>query len=296
MRVLGGYKNGNYRCVLFSDGTKVRHNNLDFFEPDRPESMDITISTYCEMGCEFCYAGCSKNGKHADIMSHSFIDNLEPYTELALNGNEPLHPDLIPFLYKCKGLNLIPSLTVNQYTFMKNIGLLKRLSDDNLIYGLGISLKEPTDEFVDAVKEFPNAVIHVINGIVTVEQMKKLAHNNLKILILGYKTLCRGEQLYEHEGNRIDALKQEFYDTLPVVINEEWFEVVSFDNLAIKQLDPKRLMSKKEWDEFYMGDDGSFTMYVDLVKQEYAKSSTSTDCWPLENNIKTMFDKVREVS
>ena len=36
-------------------------------------------------------------------------------------------------------------------------------------------------------------------------------------------------------------------------------------------------LTPKQWDEFYMGDDGKFTMYVDAVKQEYARSSTSLD-------------------
>ena len=52
-------------------------------------------------------------------------------------------------------------------------------------------------------------------------------------------------------------------------------------------------MSKEQWDEFYMGDDGSATMYVDMVNKEFARSSTSTERYPLEDNIKTMFEKIR---
>ena len=42
-----------------------------------------------------------------------------------------------------------------------------------------------------------------------------------------------------------------------------------------------------------MGDDGQYTMYVDMVNREFAKSSTSTERWPLMDDIKPMFDKVR---
>ena len=85
------------------------------------------------------------------------------------------------------------------------------------------------------------------------------------------------------------------YNSLQKIVNESWFDVVSFDNLAIKQLDVKRLLTKEEWNEFYMGDDGGFTMYVDMVNREFAKSSTSTERWTITNDIKEMFDKVREV-
>lgn len=288
------YKNGNYEVDIdLKTGTKIRHNDLDCLIPDRPESMDITISTYCENDCPMCYSGCSKNGKHADILSPSFIDNLEPYTELALNGNEPLHPDLVPFLHKCRELKLIPSLTVNQNTFMKNIELLKKLSDDKLIYGLGVSLNNPTDEFIEAVSKFPRAVVHVISGVVTMDKLQYMAHKGLKILILGYKDIRRGNEFYKRQSVQIEQLKSAFYEALPEIVEEEWFEVISFDNLAIEQLNPKRLMSDEEWARFYLGDDGSHSMYIDMVEKKFAKSSISNDRYDLEDDIKTMFDKVR---
>lgn len=288
------YKNGNYFVdINLNDGTKIRYNDSDSFRPERPESMDITISTYCEMGCEFCYAGCSKNGKHADIMSHSFIDNLEPYTELALNGNEPLHPDLVPFLYKCRELKLIPSLTVNQHTFMKNIGLLKKLSNDRLIYGVGVSLSNPTDEFIEAVSKFPNAVIHTVCGIVSMNNFRAMSGRGLKILLLGYKDSGRGIDYHNCHDTEIERNKIELYNALPNMIDNEWYNVISFDNLALEQLDVERLMSEDEWARFYLGDDGSHSMYIDMVEKKFAKSSISNELYNLEDDIKTMFDNVR---
>ena len=54
MKLLGRYKNGNYTVSIYSDGTKIRENNLDTFEPDTIESMDIKITDRCDKGCEFC--------------------------------------------------------------------------------------------------------------------------------------------------------------------------------------------------------------------------------------------------
>lgn len=56
-------------------------------------------------------------------------------------------------------------MTVNQIHFEKKQGLIKKLVDEKLIYGLGISLVTPTEKFIKLVKQYPNAVIHVINGV-----------------------------------------------------------------------------------------------------------------------------------
>ena len=289
------YQNGNYSVVIdLKTGTKVRENDLDFFRADFPESMDIKITNRCDMGCPMCHENSTKDGLHGDIMSEGFIDKLHPYTELAIGGGNPLeHPDLVPFLEKCKKLELIPSMTVNQFHFMNNQNFLKSLVDQHLIYGLGISLSHITEEFIEAVREFPNAVIHVINGIVHPTQLESIANNGFKILILGYKEFRRGEVMYRHQSMVIEQLKQMLYDRLPEIIKDGWFEVVSFDNLAIKQLDAQRLMLTEDWNQFYMGDDGSATMYVDMVNREFAKSSTSTERYPLEDDIVTMFEKIR---
>lgn len=289
------YQNGNYTVTLDTkSGTKIRENNLAFFRADFPESMDIKICDRCDMGCQMCHENSTRDGKLGDIISESFIDKLHPYTELALGGGNPLeHPDLVPFLEKCKKLQLIPSMTVNQLHFMKNLDLIKELVDNGLIYGIGISLVSTTNDFIVVAKQFPNAVIHVINGIVTPFQLETLAHKNLKLLILGYKEFRRGVQMYQAQGKIINRMKSQLYDTLPQIINENWFDIVSFDNLAIKQLDVKRLMPGEQWNEFYMGDDGSATMYVDMVKKEFAKTSTSIERYPIEDNIKTMFEKIR---
>ena len=296
------YRNGNYLVMLDPDsGTKIRYNSGDKFVPEFPESMDICISKKCKVGCKFCHEQCTPNGKHADLMNLKFIDNLHPYTELALNGNDPLHPDLVPFLEKCKELKLVPSLTVNHYTFNKNIEFLKFLCDKKLIYGLGVSIdgiyddsKENVDNMISQFKMFPNLVLHVINGIISVEDLELLKGNDLKVLILGYKQFGRGVDFFGHNGLGVLCGQNDLYNKLPEIVDDEWFEVVSFDNLAIEQLDPKRLMSDEEWKKFYMGEDGNFTFYIDAVNKQFAKCSTSTKRYDLMDDVKTMFNVIRD--
>lgn len=288
------YHNGNYIVMLDLDnGTKIRYNNEDELVPEFPESMDVLISKRCNMACPMCHEKCTANGEEADIMSPSFIDKLHPYTELALNGNSPLHPDLVPFLEKCKTLRLVPSLTVNQKTFMDNIDMLYDLCHDRLIYGLGISLNDTNDEFIKEVKKFPNAVIHIINGIVTMKQLETMANNDIKILILGYKKFGRGVDFYGYHGLEILCNQNDLYNRLPEIVDNGWFDTVSFDNLALEQLDVRRLMSEDKWQEFYLGNDGQFTLYVDMVNNQFAKSSTSTERYDMMDDVVDMFDVIR---
>ena len=294
MNILGRYQNGNYTVTILKDGTKIRYNTLDFFAPEKPESMDVKITNCCDMGCPMCHEDSKPNGKHGDILNVPFFDTLNPYTEIAIGGGNPLsHPDLVLFLEQLKSKKLIPSMTVNQVHFMKNLGLIEELVNKKLIYGIGVSLNSVNDEFIEVIRKFPNAVVHVINGIVHPTQLEELANKGLKILILGYKEFRRGNVMYANMGSVIEEMKSSLYNILPTMINDNWFDVVSFDNLAIKQLNPKRLMSDEQWNQFYLGDDGKFSMYIDLVNQEFAKSSVSTERYPITEDIRDMFNKIK---
>lgn len=189
-----------------------------------------------------------------------------------------------------KGYNM----TVNQIHFERYFDTIKDWIDKKLIYGLGISLRKPTYEFIDMVKQIPNAVIHVINGIVSMPDLDTLAGNGLKILILGYKNLRRGESYYESHNESVLGLQEDLNRYLfPEIIGHSWFDVVSFDNLAIEQLHVKEHMSKEEWNSFFMGEDGDYTFYIDMVEGMFAKDSLSMERYPLMDNIDDMFNFLR---
>lgn len=274
MGLLGRYKNGNFVTTILSDGTKIRETKDDEFIPSFAENMDIKLTNKCDGGCAWCHEGSSINGKHGDILNEKFIDTLHPYQEIAIGGGDATsHPDLIPFLQKLKERKVIANMTVNQIHFEKKHELIKKLVDEKLIYGLGVSLVNPTKHFIELIKQYPNAVIHVINGVLKPSDIKALENNNLKMLILGYKHLRRGNEYFEEEQNDIETKQQWLYKNLEDIIPK--FKVISFDNLAIEQLDVKRLLTQEEWNEFYMGDDGKVTYYVDMVERKFAQSSTA---------------------
>lgn len=291
-KLIGTYKNGNYTVAIFDDGTKIRRTNDDEFIPSFSESIDFKITNYCDAGCAYCHENSTKNGLHGDIMNMKFIDTLHPYTEIAIGGGNPLdHPDIIPFLKKLKANRVIANITVNQKHFMQEQDTIKLLVNRGLISGLGVSLVDPNNEFIDTLVKYPNAVLHVINGVESATDLNPLRGKGIKILILGYKVLRRGESFYDSFEDVIEQSKISIKEDLPNLIND--FKVVSFDNLAIRQLGIKEFLTDEEWDEFYMGRDSEFTYYVDGVNEEFASSSTSMIRHKLLDSIDDMFEVIR---
>ncbi len=294
MRLLGKYYNGNYMVSIYDDGTKIRENELSSFDSVFPENIDIKITNRCDMGCPMCHENSTPGGRNADLMGLKFIDSLQPYTELAIGGGNIFeNPDLFYFLKKLKDLHIIANITVNQKHFEAYYSLIKYAMECKFVYGVGVSLVNATPEFIYLVKQAgPNVVIHTIVGLLTKEQINILRNNRLKILLLGYKDFGRGHTYLE--DNRDILLKNMEYtrNKLDEILHS--FEVVSFDNLAIEQLEPNRLLTEKEYDEFYMGDEGQFTMYVDAVNKQFAKNSISKTRYPLKDNIMDMFKIVKK--
>lgn len=296
MKLIGQYMNGDTKVRIFDDGTKIRETEADDFHPAFAENCDCKLTSVCDAGCQFCYEGCTKDGLHGRT-DYEFLNHLHPYTEMAINGNDLTHPDLIPFLQKLKEQRVIANMTVNQIHFEREFGLITQLVNAKLITGIGISLREPTKEFIEKVQKFPNAVIHTINGVHTKKDYEALMDNNLKVLILGYKNLQRGKTYLASHTEEVSGNQKWLYDNIERLLPH--YNVVSFDNLALEQLQIKRLLSEEEWEEFYMGDDGSFTFYIDLVAGTFSKNSMSPleQRYPIEDfTIDEMFDVIRKES
>lgn len=283
-KLLSKYRNGNYNVAIFDDGTKIRYNNLDCLVPEFVESMDMKISNYCPFLCPMCHEKSSPDGEYGKILHHPFIKTLHSGTELALGGGAvTYHPDLIPFLEELKEQGVLPSITINQREWEET--KIDYLINNQLIYGLGVSFTNVDDEVWDKILSYPNAVVHLIAGYHSRDVFEYFANKGAKILILGYKNWGRGEDYFKNYSNQIKVRMRELKEILPTLFTK--CKVVSFDNLSIKQLDIRTVIGEEKWKEFYMGDDGQYTMYVDMVKQECAKSSTSPDRFPLSefNNL-----------
>lgn len=295
MKLLHKYLNGNVTVSIYDDGTKIQEwSDEEGAKPIYPNSMDIKITNKCDLGCPFCHEMSVPDGEHADLLHLlSILKGLPNGTELALGGGNPLeHPDLTNFLISCHSEGFITNMTINGRHLERSIERINMFIDTKCIYGLGISIDEDFDfSLLDKIKNTSNIVFHVIAGVHNISILDKIMESKVKkVLILGYKEVGRGVE-YHDEG--VERIKQEWFDHIGDYVGSIH---LSFDNLAITQLNVKRLVPQDKWEEFYMGTDGQFTMYIDAVKQECAVSSTSSERFPLEGSIIDIFNKVQVLS
>lgn len=315
MKLLNKYQNGNYMVSIYSDGTKVRETEEDEFIAEFPENIDIKISNKCDLGCPYCHENSTPDGKNAKF-DQEFLWSLRKGTELAIGGGNVFeNPQLQNFLSFCKRRGIIANITINQshafeidswesngkvneYMYSNLYGL----NDRGLLNGIGVSYNGDNKsliKFYDYCKNkrnpinTNNIVIHIINGVHSFEDIMKLANNNIKILILGYKDVRRGCDFRVEQDEKIKSNQKSLYENIHKITKS--FRVVSFDNLALEQLNIKRLLTTEEWNEFYMGSDAKHTMYVDLVKEEFSMNSCTTNKrHKLLTNIDEMFNVVVE--
>ena len=119
-----------------------------------------------------------------------------------------------------------------------------------------------------------------------------------KLLILGYKNIGRGADYMKGKSDTINANIEFLKLNLPIM--RQYFKVLSFDNLAIEQLDVKNVLfsgNEERWETFYMGDDGTHTMYIDTVAGKYSKNScmSQKERYKIGNkDVIEMFNDIRK--
>ena len=304
------YKNGDYKVKIDMDGTKRRWWDAENPKAEFAESIDCMITYKCDNNCPFCYANCTKDGKHAELDSEyvdKFIKSLHPSTELAINGNDFDIPYLYEFLKKLRDQGVFVNVTFELNQFHENIHKIHEYKMEGLIHGIGISVSncdsedfnEPLGAFVsDYYPELiPSIVFHVIAGVVSVDNLIRLSNKGYNLLILGYKTHGRGVKfaaLDKDDHDRINYNIKNLSVNLNYFLRTGRFKTVSFDNLALEQLHVKDNLDDWEWDEIYMGEDGEFTYFVDLVNMKFAKNSISDKLFDIDDkDSKQMFDIIR---
>lgn len=292
------YINGNYNVMVFNDGSKIRYTDADSFEPEFPESIDLKITNKCPYGCPFCHENSTPDGVEARLINDDgsfafgFMNTLKPGTELAIGGGSVMtHSQLEVFLETLNKKGIIASMTVNQQELEDNVKTIKGYIRSGLINGLGVSYRAPSTILERFARENKNTVIHVVAGLVDNKDIEYIKNTFDKILILGYKDFRRGVNFHNNYiDERINILKSKL-DSL------FWkMSTTSFDNLALAQLDVKNSVEEETYEEIFMGDDGQFTMYIDLPNNKFAKSSIYDESKRLDimNNINDMFKYVKE--
>lgn len=273
--MLSRYINGNASITLYKDGTRVVECDGDL-KLQWPLNIDIRISEQCAFGlnpktgaaiCDFCHESATTNGKHANLNELiNVLNDLPAGVELAVGLNQ-ITPEVEQFLLDCHMHGWIVNTTVNQGHLPRDKHKLQRLLEMNLIHGLGISYRRGMKDIPPEFVRYENTVVHVIVGIDSILEAKELSKSGVrKILVLGEKDFGFNVGKVQLKSKA----HQHWYRSVHELF--ELFDVVSFDNLALEQLNIKRFV--KNWDTMYQHE---HSFYINAVQKYFSPSSRSND-------------------
>jgi hypothetical protein len=292
-------KNGNLRTSLYSDGTRNISYSGERMCPEYPVSLDVKITNWCDNPycAAFCHEKSNKNGREGDLSEGvRLLSELPEGSEIAIGGGATQsHPDLELFIRELKSYRLVPNLTINQFHLRKALfHKLSSFTKDRLIGGVGVSINpNEHNEWLKPLTESNHVVLHAIAGIHSVDEVKKLSEElpAAKILVLGYKYYGNGLNYAKIKGSQIHGKLLDWSRRVNMFFGGS---VISFDNLALEQLEVKRFFAPERWDELYQGDDGTISMYLDLVEKKAAMTSRSPEKVGTEGrSLKELFDAVK---
>lgn len=295
--LLSEYQNGENFVSIHKDGTKIRKINGKSSFPDH---CDVKITNHCTGApcAAYCHEMSNGAGKHGDLqLLLDMWSDMPRGCEIAIGGGNPLdHPELINYLRENKKRGHISNLTINQYHLDSHKEIIENICREDLVYGLGLSTRNLDDLFIESLSlPHHNLVHHLILGVHSWEDFLKVMdmYTPNKVLLLGYKSWGNGDKYKGKTFGAIDDKIKNWKTKIPQLLKTPG--TISFDNLAIKQLGLKNYFAPEKWEQFYCGDDGEHSMYVDVVKAEFAISSTSPERFPIENRkLKDCFDIVRK--
>ena len=300
---LSTYQNGNTSITIYEDGTRIVELPED--EPVKftfPLNIDIRLSNSCPFGakrdkqtnelipsktCGFCHESATVDGDGANMENikkvlHDSFHNIEHKVELAIGVNDFI-PEIIDFLRWTSKNGFINNITVNQLNLNpRNTAIIHQLIDEKIVYGIGISYRRSARAIPQSIFQYENTIVHVICGLDTIQEIGELYKTGVrKIFVLGEKDFGFNKWQVRLLSN--EHLKWKKYIKSVVRL----FDLVSFDNLALQQLNVNNDFLKSfselnlDWNNFYQGE---HSMYINAVDEYFSPSSRS--------DMKIGFDKM----
>lgn len=279
------YRNGNASVWLdLQDGTRIiEYPDNEPLTLETPLNIDIRVSTQCPYGydantkqstCAFCHESALVNGQECDYQALLQVlkdARLPRGTEIALGVNE-ITDGIIRFIMRLYFIGLIVNVTMNERYILEygDTGIRRLLP---YIFGLGISYRSLQGclSLPDWIADYPHTVIHVINGIDDFDDVKHLSVKYHKLLVLGEKDFGFNRGKVNLDTPQHKQWKSNIMQLTKI------FDIVSFDNLGLQQLEIRGKITDEEYKSFYQGE---HSMYINAVEQYFAPSSRT------RNNIK----------
>ena len=253
------YRNGNASVWIdLRDGTRIiEYPDNEPLTLETPLNIDIRVSTQCPYGyntvtkkstCAFCHESALVSGVecHYGVLQQVLMDAKLPRgTEIALGVNQ-VTDDLIQFVKNLWKLGLIVNITMNE-RYITEFGDTRLKQMLPYVFGLGISYRSLHGclSLPDWIADYPHTVIHVINGIDDFDDIKELGVKYRKLLVLGEKDFG-----FNRGKVNLNTLEHKQWKSNIMQLTKI-FDIVSFDNLGLQQLEIRGKITDEEYKSFY---------------------------------------------
>lgn len=304
------YLNGNYFVEKFNDGLFVRSTIVqgDKLLPEFPDHIELKITDFCDTTCALVSADDKQqsNTSHnnANITHNHIISDIKPNTEITIVDCNPLvHPALVKFVTELRNKNIDINLVVNQNHLIDDLettNIILELVTKKLIQRLIVRLVDSADEKLYNLicEKFNNVIIEAVVGHITDADLDRLAYHNLSVLLIGnapnFINACNIYQttiLSDDEIATNTTALEKRLKSLPNHTTQK-FVAVGFDTTALKQLN---MLNADDKSRYYIKDDDKFSMYIDLVNNKYAKT-TSAEQFSITSNSLTIAEMFKNIN
>lgn len=280
---------GNIFRVSFSNDEETHKSSV-------PTLVDISITSYCDKGCKFCYQSSSIHGKHAD-KNHVFsvLDKLKKagVLEIVFGGGEPTsHPDFSEILKYAKNLGFVVSFTTRNYT-LDSHPAVKHILDNTKSIAFSCNTPEDVEKVVEYDARLDakniwfrgNTTIQNILGLTNLEGLKEFldeCSNNYitqNVSLLGYKEFGFGaNRKSENVDGWIDLIKTYVDD------NENKCNLsFGIDSIVVKKYKDELISSGIDY-RMLVAEEGKFSCYIDTVNNTIASSSFTNTKFQFDDN------------
>lgn len=290
--------------VLFDkrDGSKARitfDDDVKRVTPLRgltPELVDVKLTDYCEMDCDYCYQGSTTKGRHAPMPQvESILKALagNRVFEVAFGGGEPTsHPNFIEILKLTRSLGMVPNFTTRNAKFLAEHPELFSETDEARVGAVAFSV-DTAHEMAEAVATLwsdreavprqPSVLFklqwQVVHGAASTEELKRMVDSPHRmyrpILLLGWKTTGRGSSVAplvcDWESAFIGPSTKAERDLDDPTIAS--FGGGLYIDAEFQRQFGNRLLELGAIPETLGGPEGTFSMYIDAVNGVLGPSS-----------------------
>ncbi len=279
-------KDGDWWTLInVTTGTKIRLSFNDDAKPYTksvsPELIDLKITDFCLMDCDFCYQNSSIDGKHATTDNLGKIiwalSDMKVF-EVALGGGEPTrHPYFTKIVEDLHRNGILVNFTTRDLSWVSDSNIVNCV--EKYVSRFGVSVNSGHD-VAAAFKKIPSTlhdkiyfhyVINtgylesIIDGIRNGSYQYSDVHPPL--ILLGFKDKGRGlsyksKSWFKPEDSWIDIINKKYCTIgIDTALANQYKDKVqeNFDKLLV------------------MYDEGKFSMYIDAVGMIMGRSSYCDD-------------------